>query len=1266
MGFLSKSSKSEAGHSSALPTVGGMPLQAKLRYGQPGDSYEREADRVADSVVSNSKSGQTSAASPALAQGVSGAVQKSADEKNNSEINKEDPVQKKAAPNKEEKPVQKKATDKQDDNRMLQKKPADEKKEKPVQKKQADKDEKPVQKKAANKDEKPVQKKAANKDEKPVQKKEAPKKDEKPVQKKAAGEPEEKEGGQSNNRKAEDPGIEREIMAGKNGGNPMADDVRKEMEHQFGQDFTHVTIHNDGQSHELCRKINAQAFTHGSHIYFAEGKYDPQTTDGKHLLAHELTHIVQQNGKVQKMVQKAAGKATPKGAAKGAADPKAVITPDTYVSTINGTITKGAKSITIPQLRIPKFKEAPITPSSDLTIRPGRKQGEKRDTDQRKIWEDNAKTGSGLESALTTKLAKAAAFGNDSNPVKYMKIGNQKPDKSNFIVGNQTEIRNRLLRPYWKPTGDIQLYEVDHKREWQLNGDDVISNMWLLERTANGSSGRNIADEIQLKVGTLLSASADTVIWDNKVAPPFDDVKRDYAIKFQEVVPDLDLKSDSNPPDTYTLKQIQDGVQMAPVHPLSLKEVTDAGLTSDPTHLVIFNNAHGGKRYRLKIPSATAGEVKFDDKKFLPGFTPSTAALSPGQSTIALLKGVLWADNKLADAMYVEIPVSSMDGIPNTGVLNVGALERGIRKGEVHIKPFSPIKINTFDVDGAGDMLITGKINTGIPIIDGADIDFVIRGNTISIEKTFSGGEFKFPGPIKVPSSSITFSINSDHDIKAAGDAAVEINNVAKGKIHAEAHKSIGKGKGDDSGFSIAGHLEFDKKLFNGHASIDVAYDTKTGLGIGGELIMKPDDKSAFKTASIKVQYINNVLEASGEATFKLKSIKEVKLHILFTKDSAEIDGDIKLGSIPGIIKDGEGQFKLEKTGDQYDVGGSGTINPDIKGLSLAVNFTFHNDMFLVDVTIPKFEYGRLSGSLNIGITNQALGSDGKPTGKAGDDYRAFGESSLSLHITDDIIGKATLIFPENGEMEVKGDIILPEKFEVVPPILDINQKPIIEFPEIDIPLFAIPLGVTSIGLDAYIAPRLTGDAHLGPGYLTNIGVHVDYKPSEPDSLTIIGTADFDFRADASITAGVDFGVKIDAAIASVKGGIDISATAGIKAEQPVMKGAVKYNAATGFELDGDVKVIGDPFLSFKADLDITGSAGVWPLKVSHTWTHNLGEKNVDLGIPIGFSFHFGYANHKPDFPTFDKWDWKYPEFNRDLMKKIKAQLIDPVVDDIF
>ncbi|MFD1163834.1 eCIS core domain-containing protein [Hwangdonia seohaensis] len=98
--------------------------------------------------------------------------------------------------------------------------------------------------------------------------------------------------------------IESSLKSSKGSGQRLSQPIKQSMETGFGADFSHVNIHTDNHAVQMSKQINAQAFTHGNDIYFNNGKYNPSSRSGKHLLAHELTHTIQQKCMVQKKIQK--------------------------------------------------------------------------------------------------------------------------------------------------------------------------------------------------------------------------------------------------------------------------------------------------------------------------------------------------------------------------------------------------------------------------------------------------------------------------------------------------------------------------------------------------------------------------------------------------------------------------------------------------------------------------------------------------------------------------------------------------------------------------------------------------------------------------------------------------------------------------------------------------------------------------------------------------------------------------------------------------
>ena len=93
------------------------------------------------------------------------------------------------------------------------------------------------------------------------------------------------------------PNLESQINALRGGGQPLPKEIRNFFEPRFGRDFSQVRVHTASNANHLARGINAKAFTKGNDVVFGGGEYNPESSSGKRLLGHELTHVVQQKNK---------------------------------------------------------------------------------------------------------------------------------------------------------------------------------------------------------------------------------------------------------------------------------------------------------------------------------------------------------------------------------------------------------------------------------------------------------------------------------------------------------------------------------------------------------------------------------------------------------------------------------------------------------------------------------------------------------------------------------------------------------------------------------------------------------------------------------------------------------------------------------------------------------------------------------------------------------------------------------------------------------
>ncbi len=93
---------------------------------------------------------------------------------------------------------------------------------------------------------------------------------------------------------AVDDEVARSIQGKRGTGQGLDNAARRDLEPQFGEDFSDVRVHADSEADQLNKAVQAEAFTAGRDIFFRSGNYNPGSPAGRSLLAHELTHVVQQ------------------------------------------------------------------------------------------------------------------------------------------------------------------------------------------------------------------------------------------------------------------------------------------------------------------------------------------------------------------------------------------------------------------------------------------------------------------------------------------------------------------------------------------------------------------------------------------------------------------------------------------------------------------------------------------------------------------------------------------------------------------------------------------------------------------------------------------------------------------------------------------------------------------------------------------------------------------------------------------------------------
>ncbi|MGE0827389.1 MAG: DUF4157 domain-containing protein [Candidatus Binatia bacterium] len=274
--------------------VGGVPaLQAKLKVNPSGDAYERQADSVADSVMRAPKESPLAQPTGVRTDSISRMPSTGGNATELKDDSKQlaQPLQRVSRSPLRQHPQAGEEFE-ESGSPLLQR----------AEKNGGEGDStsrpQPVQRRVSQADsEKPIQTALKGNTEEPsapVQRKE---RDEQTVSRQAQ-KPEEEAIMRRSRGKGDAPpipeGFAAQLHSSHGEGKPLPPDHRQFLESQLASDLDNVRVHEGPKATNLNRSINAQAFTRGSNIYFDNGAYDPNSSSGQRLLAHELTHVVQQ------------------------------------------------------------------------------------------------------------------------------------------------------------------------------------------------------------------------------------------------------------------------------------------------------------------------------------------------------------------------------------------------------------------------------------------------------------------------------------------------------------------------------------------------------------------------------------------------------------------------------------------------------------------------------------------------------------------------------------------------------------------------------------------------------------------------------------------------------------------------------------------------------------------------------------------------------------------------------------------------------------
>lgn len=981
-------------------------------------------------------------------------------------------------------------------------------------------------------------------------------------------------------------------------GEPLDLATRGFFEQRLRSNLAEVRIYRGPGAAREADRLSARAFTVGPHIAFACGQYQPDTPDGRELLAHELAHVLQQQGGAARRVMReitatstTAPPATPAAAGRG--------------------------PITLPSLRLPELKyssdalnshrKAAYDGALPTLERPAGYRRAEVDSRQRTLW-TQATPAASLRTALATKvpgLEPEKVYVAVPRSLPLASAGNQ------VVIGRPTELALALRQPRWDRQGqaDEHPFEIDHIIELQVGGpaQDRIANLELLERSANGASGRGIDGFMDQAFAAYAASPAAASL--PEADRNAEVLKRQYRVRFGGFV----AQGTPAAGKRWTLAEVLAGEPAEGLHlydPAGLPGAASAGIlqpwptgvdaarfTGSPNLLVVYASARGGEPRQVPLLNGQAQDPAAALRNLLPGITTHDMTLNlsgAADGPIGRVRGALTHAQLAPEARVdIDIPITRRRGLANAGVLNTEATVQRLRSllREGGVTALSPVVVDEVDVLPGIGLYVAGHVEPTIALIRHARLDFQIRGSELIVSKTFSGGEMNLGGPFRIDSSDLTVGLSTRQGLLISGGVAFGIERLGQGTL---------RGAGRSGEFAIDGRFDFDRRLFDADANIALSYrrgaDAPEGkLSGAGTVTIGPGKVRGIRRATVQAAFDGDQHSLAGTAELDIPGVESATLGVQFTPEGGtEISGSARFRNRPGL-RNGQISAHLVEAAEGWSLSASGSAEASFAGISANLTASYDNGLFLFAADAPFAVGERVSGRVRVGLTNGNVDDQGRlvegsaPAGGA--ELRPFGNGTVDVRLTDWLQGSVGLRVRPDGELRISGAIGIPAPVTVFEqfPSPERAQRSLFTMPTVSVPLVGLSVGSTVIGLALTINGRVTGHAHVGPGQLRQTQLRIeDFNPAQPDSLHVTGDAQFHLPAEAGVAASLDAGVSLGAAIVSATAGLSVSASASLTAAVTPQV-ALDWRAATGLHLHADLNASLTPRLAF----DLNGYAEV-------------------------------------------------------------------------
>jgi hypothetical protein len=1046
------------------------------------------------------------------------------------------------------------------------------------------------------------------------------------------------------------------------------------MESRFGRDFSGVRIHHGARAAEAADAIGARAFTTGNDIFFNAGQYQPNSSGGRQLIAHELTHTVQQGGgtgvAARALIQRTPPPAAPIAGTGGTQPTKEPVPPDgvlAFTLQTGGPVTdgeiktaSGQQEIVLPYLNLPTLDNAlKGTPSESMTpatvsgplptqngsytvtgTTPRTMQAITRWLQGTRTREFSRLVAARLE-ALLPPATNAPTTPPASDPLRmsngFYVLGFRNPAEApsgeSFIWGTIEDLAKAqiVLAPRWTRTGGAAGFEADHMLELQLGGADTFENLWLLEAGYNGTIGPMIAGRIKTDATNAVTAVKNRYELGSLTLPPGNVIAESWKKTF------LHLR-DPGMPNTsrfWSKQHIQDGEQLHKLKFLTSTDLRQRGFQpsltgAPPEHVYLFPTPNGGKMWRLRVGQNRQLEVPANNF-FYYNMTLVGGELAADEGNRLANLRVLWMKTRrdangraqrsggqvVRDPVQKTVEVDKLEGFVDVGYVTTRSVQDA-RTGW-DLEGMSPVEFSDIALDSEGYLVGNGTLSATKALLPGLRADVQMLPRELRIDFPIPMESFSL-GPVQVTSLAMSLGVGESGPF-LRGAAGFAVNGLGQGTVTAEV---------SPDGPVIAGQFNLDADFLD-PAAIDVRYNFATDEFLASATLGVARGRiPGLDSGTVTVAMTRDHLDVTG--TLNLGGpLQGTVINVGYTREEGlRIGADnvpVPLSNLPAV-QNATMSFSAAKPPDgDWQFSGTGTATLVAPGATGTLNLAYANGAFTVTGQ-GQVARGPATGTLNFTATNRQIDEQGAPIeGPPTEGVNVWGRGSVTVRFGNFITGTAGIEYTPDQRIILSGAIALPPAYDLFPR-RDYSRNLFTLAPP-EFPIWGVSVAGVGVGIMAFVEATVAFNAYVGPGQIRNARIGATMDLDRPEDATITGHGEFVVPAYAGLSLEIAGGLRARAAVAFVEGRVGLTGALGIQAGATAAVD-ISWSRQAGLALDANLSAEARPKFELSANASVTVGVDLWVTEATHTygpWRRQLGSFGPDMTLGVRMPVRWSEAN---------------------------------------